>query len=112
MTCAGGPDTPIWKMEASLRYRHCTEAAPNSRCKPAANIVRLRREKMLREQAGAADLSQPRVIGWQVVTQSPAWLAAATFPLRSETRDEYCAFDITKLVQLTAGFERALGYEF
>jgi hypothetical protein len=62
--------------------------------------------------SGAADLSQPRVIGWQVVTQSPAWLAAATFPLRSETRDEYCAFDITKLVQLTAGFERALGYEF
>jgi hypothetical protein len=41
------PDTPIWKMEASLRYRHCTEAAPTCRCKPAANIVRLRREKML-----------------------------------------------------------------
>jgi hypothetical protein len=38
---------PIWKLEASLRYRHCTEAAPNSRCKPAANIVRLRREKTL-----------------------------------------------------------------
>jgi hypothetical protein len=41
------PDMPIWKLEASLRYRHCTEAAPNSRCKPAANIVRLRREKTL-----------------------------------------------------------------
>jgi hypothetical protein len=41
------PDTPIWKMEASLRYRHCTEAAPTCRCKPAANIVRLRRQKML-----------------------------------------------------------------
>jgi hypothetical protein len=41
------PDSPIWKLETSLRYRHCTEAAPNCRWKPAANIVRLRREKTL-----------------------------------------------------------------
>jgi hypothetical protein len=34
-------------MEASLRYRHCTEATPTCRWKPAANIVRLRREKKL-----------------------------------------------------------------
>jgi hypothetical protein len=39
------PDTPIWKMEAPLRYRHCTEAAPTCRWKPAAKIVRLRREE-------------------------------------------------------------------
>jgi hypothetical protein len=31
-----------------------------------------------RQQARAADLSQPRVIGWQVEAHSPAWLAAAS----------------------------------
>lgn len=41
------PDTPIWKLEASLRCRHCTQAAPNRKWKPAANIVRLRKEKTL-----------------------------------------------------------------
>jgi len=41
------PEAPIWKLEASLRCRHCTEAAPNRRWKPAANIVRLRREQTL-----------------------------------------------------------------
>ncbi|NOJ39068.1 hypothetical protein [Bradyrhizobium australiense] len=31
------PDTPIWKLEASLRCRHCSEALRGRR--PAANIV-------------------------------------------------------------------------
>src|SRR5205807_1316345 len=30
----------------------------------------------LRQQTRAADLSRPRVIGWQVESQSPGWLAA------------------------------------
>ena len=63
----------------------------------------------LREQAGAADLSQPRVIGWQVVTQSSAWLAAATFPLRSETRDEYCAFRYNQARAVDCGFRTSAG---
>jgi phage FluMu protein Com len=41
------PETPIWKLEASLRCRHCTEAARNRTWKPAANIVRLRKERTL-----------------------------------------------------------------
>jgi hypothetical protein len=41
------PDTPIWKLEASLRCRRCTEGAPLRRWKPAANLVRLRKEKTL-----------------------------------------------------------------
>jgi hypothetical protein len=36
------PDTPIWKLESSLRCRHCSEALHGRR--PAANIVRLRKE--------------------------------------------------------------------
>ena len=32
--------------------RHCTEAAPSCRWKPAANIVRLRREKTLAVVSG------------------------------------------------------------
>jgi phage FluMu protein Com len=36
------PDTPIWKLEASLRCRHCSEALRGRR--PATNIVRLRKE--------------------------------------------------------------------
>jgi hypothetical protein len=39
------PDTPISKLEASLRCRHCTEALRGRR--PSANIVRLRKEKTL-----------------------------------------------------------------
>nr|WP_166309193.1 hypothetical protein [Bradyrhizobium sp. 2S1]MCK7664936.1 hypothetical protein [Bradyrhizobium sp. 2S1] len=39
------PDTPIWKLEASLRCRHCSEALRGRR--PAADIVRLRKEKTL-----------------------------------------------------------------
>ena len=39
--------TPIWKFEASLRCRHCTEASPGRKWKPAANLVRLRREQTL-----------------------------------------------------------------
>ena len=34
----------------------------------------------LRQQARAADVSQPRVIGWQVETRSPAWLLRALPP--------------------------------
>lgn len=41
------PDTPIWKLEASLRCRHCTQGTPYGRWKPAANLVRLRIEKTL-----------------------------------------------------------------
>lgn len=41
------PDTEIWKLEASLRCRHCTEGAPNRRWKPVANLVRLRKENTL-----------------------------------------------------------------
>jgi hypothetical protein len=43
------PDTPNWKLEASLRCRHCTEALRGRR--PAANIVRLREEKTLEFEA-------------------------------------------------------------
>jgi phage FluMu protein Com len=43
------PDTPIWKLEASLRCRHCSEALRGRR--PAANIVRLRKEKTLEFEA-------------------------------------------------------------
>jgi hypothetical protein len=39
------PETPVWKLEASLRCRHCSEALRGRR--PAANIVRLRKEKTL-----------------------------------------------------------------
>jgi hypothetical protein len=41
------PDTPIWKLEASLRCRHCTTGNPNGRWKPAANLVRLRTQPTL-----------------------------------------------------------------
>jgi hypothetical protein len=39
------PDTPIWRLEASLRCRHCSEALHGRRL--SANIVRLRKEKAL-----------------------------------------------------------------
>ncbi|WLA64926.1 hypothetical protein [Bradyrhizobium diazoefficiens] len=39
------PDTAIWKLEASLRCRHCSEALRGRR--PSANLVRLRKEKTL-----------------------------------------------------------------
>jgi phage FluMu protein Com len=39
------PDTLIWKLDASLRCRHCGEALRGRR--PAANIVRLRKENTL-----------------------------------------------------------------
>jgi phage FluMu protein Com len=39
------PDTPIWKLEASLRCRHCSEALRGRRA--AANIARLRKENTL-----------------------------------------------------------------
>jgi hypothetical protein len=39
------PEKPIWKLEASLRCRYCTEALRGRR--PAANIVRLRKERTL-----------------------------------------------------------------
>jgi phage FluMu protein Com len=41
------PETQIWKLEASLRCRHCTDAVPGRKWKPAANIVRLRKEQTL-----------------------------------------------------------------
>ncbi|MGY3581440.1 phage FluMu protein Com [Bradyrhizobium sp. USDA 4341] len=41
------PGTPIWKLEASLRCRHCTTGSPNGRWKPAANLVRLRSQPTL-----------------------------------------------------------------
>ena len=42
-----------------------------------------------RQQARAADLSQPRVIGWQVEAHSPARLAAASAsPLRHRETDK------------------------
>lgn len=44
------PDTPIWKLEASLRCRHCSEALRGRR--PAANIVRLRKENTLEFEPG------------------------------------------------------------
>jgi phage FluMu protein Com len=43
------PETPIWKLEASLRCRHCSETLRGRR--PAANIVRLRKEKTLEFEA-------------------------------------------------------------
>jgi hypothetical protein len=43
------PETPIWKLEASLRCRHCAEALRGRR--PAANIVRLRKERTLEFEA-------------------------------------------------------------
>jgi hypothetical protein len=39
------PETAIWRLEASLRCRHCSEALHGRR--PAANIVRLRKERTL-----------------------------------------------------------------